>query len=83
MTNDLPARLREQHVSTGESYLQEAADAIELLSAEAARYRWLRLTRCFTMLEEVFGVDPARNPDAELDALIDGEIAEYRREAAR
>lgn len=39
---DLVRRLRGLYVQHGTNYVQQAADAIEALQRDAARYRWLR-----------------------------------------
>ncbi|MDE2104931.1 MAG: hypothetical protein KGL39_47275 [Patescibacteria group bacterium] len=42
---------------------------------EAARYRWLRETWGFTILEELFGIESGRHPLSELDECIDAAIS--------
>ena len=71
MSNDLIARLRHQsddHNALGMGIFREAADEIEALRADAARYRWLRdedddpvcsLRQLFTMTGKPKDVDAA------------------------
>ena len=43
----------------------------EALRADAERYRWLRSTLCFFLLERIFGIEIPQHGPTELDSAID------------
>ena len=87
--SDIVERLRRLYVQNGTNYVQEAADEIERLRADAERYRWLRenlgkwrieayQTPVQSMVElHILGDSFFYNGD-DLDRIIDGQ----RRDAA-
>lgn len=48
---------------------------LEAAQKDQARYRWLRSTWCFSILERLFGITTGRTPNAQLDDAIDQSIA--------
>lgn len=46
-------------------------ERLRVFEADALRYRWLRETWCFSILERLFGIETSRHPCAQLDAAID------------
>jgi hypothetical protein len=73
LTNMAAAELRRQYREIETLNARCAA-----LEADARRYRWLRESWCFSILERLFDVETTRHPSAQLDGFIDANMeAEY------